>query len=77
MIFFVRVIGFQKKIKDYLRLLKPSKDELGNYQEPDTRSVCISLNKYVNVITEDHEEIITSTNNQVRTFIFQQFKNIT
>ncbi len=57
MIFFVRVIGFQEKIEDYLRLLKPSKDELGNYQEPDTRSVCISLNKYVNALTEDHPPI--------------------
>ena len=54
-------ISKEEKIKEYSNLLKPSKDDNGEYLEPDSRSVCLSLNKYVNFLNENHDEIVTST----------------
>lgn len=57
--------------QEYRELLKPTKDDQGDYVEPDTRTVCLSLNKFVSFMCEDHDEIITSVHpmtNYVRTF---------
>jgi len=70
-------ISRQEKINDYIKLLKPSKNDNGEYIEPDSRSVCLSLNKYVTFLGETHDEIVTSTtNNSIRTFKAKSPKTI-
>jgi integrase len=70
-------VSRQEKTDNYIKLLKPSKDDNGDYQEPDSRSVCISLNKYVTFLSENHDEIVTSTtNNSIRTFKAKSPKTI-
>ena len=49
----------QQIVERYQDWLKPEKVD-GERPDPDVRSICLSLNKFVQFMNEDHEDIITN-----------------
>jgi len=51
----------EQMIEKYLTWFKPNKID-GERPDPDIRSICISLSKFVEFMNENHRDIVTSVN---------------
>jgi hypothetical protein len=65
-------------IEKYLTWFKPNKID-GERPDPDIRSICISLSKFVEFMNENHRDIVTSVNVETgkettfKNYLFQSF----